>query len=128
MRRRMAGGTFAAAALSAGALFASTLSFAPPASAVGSSGKSLTIITEHVPKVGTVLATKSGLTLYRTRLTRQARRRAREPAPRRGRRCCCRRASRHIKAPHGVKGLTRSSVSQVGACRCSSTTRRSTSS
>ena len=103
---RVAGCTLVAAALSAGALFASTLSFSPPASAVGSSGKSLAIITEHVPKVGTVLATKSGLTLYRFSV---------DPA---GKATCTGACAkvwpplllpkgvRHIKAPHGVKGLS----------------------
>ena len=103
---RAAGGVFAAAALSAGALFASTLSASPPASAVSSSGKSLTIVTEHVPKVGTVLATKSGLTLYHYTV---------DPA---GQATCtgaCAKAwpplllpkgVTHIKAPRGVKGLT----------------------
>ena len=103
---RAAGGMLAAAALSAGALYASTLSTSPPASAVGSSGKSLTIITEHVPKVGTVLATKAGLTLYDYTV---------DPA---GRATCtgaCAKAwpplllpkgVTHVKAPRGVKGLT----------------------
>jgi predicted lipoprotein with Yx(FWY)xxD motif len=103
---KAAGAAVAAAALSAGALFASTLASSPPAAAVGSSGKSLTIVTEHVPNVGTVLATQSGLTLYRYTV---------DPA---GQATCtgaCAKAwpplllpkgVTHIKAPHGVKGLT----------------------
>ena len=58
------GGALAAVVLSVGALGASTFA-SSPASAVGSSGKSLTITTQKVPKVGTVLATQSGRTLYR---------------------------------------------------------------
>jgi predicted lipoprotein with Yx(FWY)xxD motif len=103
---RTAGAVLATAALSAGALFASTLASSPPASAIGSSGKSLTIVTEHVRNVGTVLATQSGLTLYRYTV---------DPA---GQATCtgaCAKAwpplllpkgVTHIKAPHGVKGLT----------------------
>ncbi len=103
---KAAGAVVTAAALSAGALFASTLSSSPPAAAVGSSGKSLTIITEHVRNVGTVLATQSGLTLYRYTV---------DPA---GQATCtgaCAKAwpplllpkgVTHIKAPRGVKGLT----------------------
>jgi predicted lipoprotein with Yx(FWY)xxD motif len=103
---KAAGAAVAAAALSAGALFASTLASSPPAAAVGSSGKSLTIVTEHVRDVGTVLATQSGLTLYRYTV---------DPA---GQATCtgaCAKAwpplllpkgVTHIKAPHGVKGLT----------------------
>jgi predicted lipoprotein with Yx(FWY)xxD motif len=103
---RATGGVLAAAVLSAGALFVSTLASASPASAVASSGKSLAVITEHVPKVGTVLATSSGLTLYRYTV---------DPA---GKATCtgaCAKAwpalllpkgVTHIKAPRGVKGLT----------------------
>ena len=103
---RVGGGLLAAAALSAGALFASTLSSSPTASAVGSSGKSFTIITEHVPKVGTVLATKSGLTLYHYAV---------DPA---GQATCTGACAKvwpplllpkgvvHVKAPRGTKGLT----------------------
>jgi predicted lipoprotein with Yx(FWY)xxD motif len=102
---KAAGAVVAAAALSAGALFASTLASSPPAAAVSSSGKSLTIVTEHVRNVGIVLATQSGLTLYRYTV---------DPA---GQATCtgaCAKAwpplllpkgVTHIKAPHGVKGL-----------------------
>jgi predicted lipoprotein with Yx(FWY)xxD motif len=103
---KAAGAMLAAAALSAGALFASTMSSSPPASAAGSSGTSLTITTAHVGKVGTVLATQAGLTLYRYSV---------DPA---GKATCTGACAKvwppvllpkgvtHIKAPHGVKGLT----------------------
>jgi predicted lipoprotein with Yx(FWY)xxD motif len=103
---RATGGVLAAVALSAGALFASTLASSPPAQAVGFPGKSLTIITEHVQKIGTVLATQSGLTLYRYTV---------DPA---GKATCTGACAKvwppallpkgvtHIKAPRGVKGLT----------------------
>ena len=95
----------AAVALSVGALTASTFA-SPPASAVGSSGKSLTITSQHVANVGTVLATKSGLTLYRYSV---------DPA---GKATCTGACAKvwpplllpkgvtHLKAPHGVKGLS----------------------
>jgi predicted lipoprotein with Yx(FWY)xxD motif len=106
MVARAAGAMLAAAALSAGALFASTLASSSPASAVRSSGRSLTIITAHVGKVGTVLATRSGLTLYRYTL---------DPA---GKATCSATCAKvwpplllpkgvtHIRAPHDVTGLT----------------------
>jgi predicted lipoprotein with Yx(FWY)xxD motif len=102
----VAGGTVAAVALGVGALSAGTLAVSSPASAAGSSGKPLTITTQRVAKVGTVLATKSGLTLYRYSV---------DPA---GTVTCtgaCAKVwpplllpkgSTHVKAPHGVKGLS----------------------
>ena len=105
---RAAGAMFAAAALSAGALFASTLAYpAPAASAKGAtSGAALIVKTEHVAKLGTVLTTGAGLTLYSYGV---------DPA---GQATCtgaCAKAwpplllpkgVARIKAPHGVKGLT----------------------
>jgi predicted lipoprotein with Yx(FWY)xxD motif len=99
------GGTLAAVVLSLGALGASTFA-SSPASAVGSSGKALTITTQKVPTIGTVLATKSGQTLYRFSV---------DPA---GKATCTATCAKvwpplllpkgvsHLKAPHGVKGLS----------------------
>jgi predicted lipoprotein with Yx(FWY)xxD motif len=99
----VAKGTVATIALGAGAVAVSTLAFPPPASA---KGVALVIKTEHVGKVGTVLATGTGLTLYRYTV---------DPA---GKATCTGVCAKvwpplllpkgvtHIKAPHGVKGLT----------------------
>ena len=99
----LAKGTVATIALGAGAVAVSTLAFPPPASA---KGLALVIKTEHVGKVGTVLATGTGLTLYRYTV---------DPA---GKATCTGACAKvwaplllpkgvtHIKAPHGVKGLT----------------------
>ena len=102
-----AGAMLAAVALSAGALFASTLAYSAPASAKGaSSGVALVVKTEHVAKLGTVLTTGAGLTLYSYGV---------DPA---GKATCtgaCAKAwpplllpkgVTRIKAPHGVKGLS----------------------
>ncbi len=109
-----AGGTVAVVVLSVGALVVGTLavpssasaSESASASAVGSPGKSLTITTQRVANVGTVLATKSGLTLYRYSV---------DPA---GKVTCTGVCAKvwpplllpkgvtHLKAPHGVKGLS----------------------
>ena len=59
----LAKGTVATIALGAGAVAVSTLAF--PAAGVGQGSSALVIKTEHVGKVGTVLATGTGLTLYR---------------------------------------------------------------
>jgi len=103
---KAAGAVLVAAALSAGALFASTLASSAPASAKGSSGAALVVKTEHVAKLGTVLTTGAGLTLYSYNV---------DPA---GKVTCtgaCAKAwpplllpkgVTHIKAPRGVKGLT----------------------
>jgi predicted lipoprotein with Yx(FWY)xxD motif len=114
LRSRGAGATTrttkAALMVSAGILAATTLAVGTlassvPASAKGSA-KALTIKTVSVPKLGTVLATNSGLTLYRFSV---------DPA---GKATCtgvCAKlwpplllpkGVRHIKAPHGVKGLS----------------------
>jgi predicted lipoprotein with Yx(FWY)xxD motif len=102
---QMVGGTLAAVVLSVGALSASTFA-SSPASAVSSSGKSLAITTQKVPKVGTVLATKSGQTLYRFTV---------DPA---GKATCTGTCAKvwpplllpkgvsHLKVPRGVKGLS----------------------
>jgi predicted lipoprotein with Yx(FWY)xxD motif len=99
----VAKGTLATIALGAGAVAVSTLGFPPPASA---KGVALVIKTEHVGKVGTVLATGTGLTLYRYTV---------DPA---GKATCTGACAKvwpplllpkgvtHVKAPHGVKGLT----------------------
>jgi len=105
--RQLAKGTIATVALGAAAVGVSTLAFAAPASAKGDSvSKVVTIKTEHVAKVGTVLASSTGLTLYRYTV---------DPA---GEVTCtgaCAKAwppmllpkgVTHIKVPHGVKGLT----------------------
>ncbi len=104
---RAAGAMVAAVALGAGALFASTLAYPAPASAKGaSSGAALVVKTEHVAKLGTVLTTGAGLTLYSYGV---------DPA---GQATCtgaCAKAwpplllpkgVTRIEAPHGVKGLT----------------------
>ena len=104
---RAAGGMLVAAALGAGAVGVSTLAFSAPASARGSSsGTSLVIKTEHVAKLGTVLANGAGLTLYHYSV---------DPA---GKATCTGACAKvwpplllpkdvkHIKTPHGVKGLT----------------------
>ncbi len=100
------GGMLAAAVLSVAALVVSTLGLSTAASAVGSSGKPLTITAERVANVGTVLATKSGLTLYRYSV---------DPA---GTVTCTGVCAKvwpplllpkgvtRLKAPHGVKGLS----------------------
>jgi predicted lipoprotein with Yx(FWY)xxD motif len=99
----VAKGTVATIALGAGAVALSTLAFPPPASA---KGVALVLKTEHVGKVGTVLATGTGLTLYRYTV---------DPT---GKATCTGACAKvwpplllpkgvtHIKAPHGVKGLT----------------------
>jgi predicted lipoprotein with Yx(FWY)xxD motif len=99
----LAKGTIATIALGAGAVAVSTLAFPPPASA---KGVALVLKTEHVGKVGTVLATGTGLTLYRYTV---------DPA---GKATCTGACAKvwpplllpkgvtHVKAPHGVKGLT----------------------
>jgi predicted lipoprotein with Yx(FWY)xxD motif len=104
---RLGVGIVATVALGAGAVAAATLPFSVSASAKGSSsGKSLVIKTEHVPAVGTVLATNSGLTLYRYTV---------DPA---GKATCTGVCAKvwpplllpkgvtRIDAPHGVKGLS----------------------
>jgi len=104
---RLSIGIAAIAALGAGAMAAVTLPFSVSASAMGaSSGNSLVIKTEHVPKVGTVLATSSGRTLYRYTV---------DPV---GKATCTGVCAKiwpplllpkgvtSIKAPHGVKGLS----------------------
>ena len=104
---RLAVGIAATVALGAGAMAAVTLPFSVSASAMSaSSGKSLVVKTEHVPKVGSVLATSSGLTLYRYTV---------DPA---GKATCTGVCAKvwpplllpkgvaRIKAPHGVKGLS----------------------
>jgi predicted lipoprotein with Yx(FWY)xxD motif len=92
--------TLAALALGVGALAS-----APPASAKSAS-KAVTIKTVSVPKLGTVLATNAGLTLYRFTV---------DPA---GKVTCTATCAKiwppfvlpkgvsHIKTPHGVKGLS----------------------
>jgi predicted lipoprotein with Yx(FWY)xxD motif len=112
--RQRVGGLLAVAALSVAALAASSLASSPPASARTASVKALTITTAHVPHVGTVLATSSGLTLYRWTV---------DPA---GKATCTGACAKvwpplllpkgvtHIKAPHGVKGL---SVARVAGGR-----------
>jgi predicted lipoprotein with Yx(FWY)xxD motif len=104
---RLAVGIVATVTLGAGAMAAGSLPFSVSASAKSSSlGKALVIETEHVPKVGTVLATSSGLTLYRHTL---------DPA---GKTTCTGDCAKvwpplllpkgvtRIKAPHGVKGFS----------------------
>jgi predicted lipoprotein with Yx(FWY)xxD motif len=110
-RQRVAG-LLAVAALSVAALAASSLASSPPASAGtavvarSASVKVLTIKTERVAHVGTVLATSAGMTLYRWTV---------DPA---GKATCTGACAKvwpplllpkgvkHIKAPHGVKGLS----------------------
>lgn len=104
---RLAGSFAAVVTLGTGALAAGSLAASAPASAVGSSaGKTLILKTEHVAKIGTVLATRSGMTLYLF---------TNDPA---GQSTCtgvCAkvwpplllpRGVTHIRAPHGVKGLS----------------------
>lgn len=104
---QLAKGAVATIALGAAAIAVSTLPFSAPASARGSSsGSSLAIKTEHVANVGMVLANGAGLTLYRYNV---------DPA---GKATCTGECAKvwpplllpkdvtHIKAPHGVKGLT----------------------
>jgi predicted lipoprotein with Yx(FWY)xxD motif len=103
---RRIGGLMAVAALSVGALVASSLASPPPASAKSASVKALTIKTVHVANIGTVLATSSGRTLYRFTV---------DPA---GKATCTGACAKvwpplllpkgvlHLKAPHGVKGLS----------------------
>jgi predicted lipoprotein with Yx(FWY)xxD motif len=105
----MTGRTRAALAVGAGTLAAVTLGVgalasSPPASA--KSVKAITIKKVSVPKLGTVLATNSGLTLYRFTV---------DPA---GKATCTGACAKvwpplllpkgvsHIKAPHGVKGFS----------------------
>jgi predicted lipoprotein with Yx(FWY)xxD motif len=95
-----------AVGLGVGALALSTLSSAAPASAKGPAGQAIAITTAHVANIGTVLATKSGLTLYTYTV---------DPA---GKATCtgaCAkvwppllvpRGVKHIRAPHGVRGLS----------------------
>jgi hypothetical protein len=60
----LARGTVVTAGLGAVAVGVSALAFSLPASAGGDSvGKVMTIKTEHVAKLGTVLASSAGLTL-----------------------------------------------------------------
>jgi predicted lipoprotein with Yx(FWY)xxD motif len=103
---KRSGGILAVVALSVGAVAVSSLASSTPASAKAASVRALTIKTEHVPNIGTVLATSSGLTLYRFTV---------DPA---GKATCtgvCAKVwppallpkgVKHIKAPHGVKGLS----------------------
>jgi predicted lipoprotein with Yx(FWY)xxD motif len=114
---RIAVGVLATATLGGAAVAASTLPFTTPASAstlvtakTAKIDKTLTIKTEHVANLGTVLATASGRTLYRW---------ANDPA---GKVMCTGACAKvwppllapkgvsHIKAPHGVKGLSLVSV------------------
>lgn len=93
-----------ASALAAGTLALSTLA-SSPASAVGSP-KTLTLKTVSVPKIGKVLATSAGLTLYRYTV---------DPS---GKATCTGACAKvwpplllpkgvtHLKAPSGVKGLS----------------------
>ncbi len=107
-----AGVRLAMLALFLGVLTTGTLALSPAsASATATAGKSLTITTQRVEDVGTVLATKSGLTLYRFSM---------DPA---GRATCTGVCAQEwpplllpkgitrIKAPHGVKGLSVAHVS-----------------
>jgi predicted lipoprotein with Yx(FWY)xxD motif len=104
---RRVGGALAVGVLSAGTLGISTLASSGPASAKTSfSGKVLTITTERVQNIGTVLATSSGHTLYHF---------SRDPS---GKSTCTGACAAlwpplllpkgvsHIKAPHGLKGFS----------------------
>jgi predicted lipoprotein with Yx(FWY)xxD motif len=103
---RRSSGLLAVVALSVGAVAVSSLASSTPASAKTASVRAFTIKTEHVANVGTVLATSSGLTLYRFTV---------DPA---GKATCTGACAKvwppallpkgvkHIKAPHGVKGLS----------------------
>ena len=101
-------GTVATVALGAGAIGVSSLAFPAPASAKAASAASaasFVVETQHVAKLGTVLTTATGLTLYRYTV---------DPA---GKATCTAACAKvwpplllpkgvtHIKAPHGVKGL-----------------------
>jgi predicted lipoprotein with Yx(FWY)xxD motif len=102
----LAAGALATVILGSAAVAASTLPFTTSASAKEFSVNTLTIRTEHVAKIGTVLATASGLTLYRF---------THDPA---GKATCTTVCAKvwpplllpkgvsHLKAPHGVKGLS----------------------
>jgi predicted lipoprotein with Yx(FWY)xxD motif len=93
------------AALAALTLGVGALASSPPASAK-SAGKAVTIKAVSVPKLGTVLATNAGLTLYRFAV---------DPV---GKVTCTATCAKiwppfvlpkgvsHIKTPHGVKGLS----------------------
>jgi predicted lipoprotein with Yx(FWY)xxD motif len=103
---RRSGGVLAVVALSTGAVAISSLASPPPASAKTAAVRTLTIKTERVASIGTVLATSSGRTLYRFTV---------DPA---GKATCTGACAKvwpplllpkgvkHIKAPHGVKGLS----------------------
>jgi predicted lipoprotein with Yx(FWY)xxD motif len=104
----LAKGTVATVALGAAAVGVSTLAFpAAPASAREvASGAAFVVKTEHVAKLGTILTSATGMTLYRYTV---------DPA---GKATCTGACAKvwpplllpkgvtHIKAPHGVKGLT----------------------
>jgi predicted lipoprotein with Yx(FWY)xxD motif len=106
----LAKGTVATVALGAGAIGVSTLAWpasaSASASAKGTSNASLVVQTDHVANLGTILTTANGLTLYRYTV---------DPA---GKATCVGACAKvwpplllpkgvtHIKAPHGVKGLT----------------------
>jgi predicted lipoprotein with Yx(FWY)xxD motif len=103
---KRSGGILAAVALSVGAVAVSSLAASTPASAKTATERVLTIKTERVPNVGTVLATTSGHTLYRFTV---------DPA---GKATCVGACAKvwpplllprgvtHIKAPRSVKGLS----------------------
>jgi predicted lipoprotein with Yx(FWY)xxD motif len=104
---RLARRSLAVVALGGGVLAAGSLAFAAPASAKGaSSTKALIIKKVHIAKIGTVLATSSGRTLYRYTA---------DPA---GMATCTGACAKvwpplllpkgdtKLKAPHGVKGLS----------------------
>jgi predicted lipoprotein with Yx(FWY)xxD motif len=102
----LAKGTVATVALGAAAIGVSSLAFPAPASAKTAATASFVVETGHVAKLGTVLTTATGRTLYRYTV---------DPA---GKATCTGACAKvwpplllpkgvtHIKAPHGVKGLT----------------------
>jgi predicted lipoprotein with Yx(FWY)xxD motif len=104
----LAKGTVATVALGAGAVGVSTLAVPASAASAGeaASGAAFVVKTEHVAKLGTILTNATGMTLYRYTV---------DPA---GKATCSGACAKvwpplllpkgvtHIKAPHGVKGLT----------------------
>ena len=105
----MTGRTRAALLASAGALAAITLGVGASASSAPASAngvKAVTIKTVVVPKLGKVLATKSGLTLYQFSVDPVGRATCRGACAKIWSPLLLPRGVSHIKAPHGIKGLS----------------------
>jgi predicted lipoprotein with Yx(FWY)xxD motif len=89
------------------AILGLTLIFAPvSATAASSSGRTLIITTEHVAKIGTVLATSSGRTLYHFTADPSGKSTCQGACAKVWSALLLPKGDTHVKGPHGLKGLT----------------------